>query len=1068
MAIIKCKMCGGDLNIIEGASTAECEYCGSRQTVPKVDDEKKLNLFTRANRFRSGCDFDKASGVYESIIADFPEEAEAYWGLVLCKFGIEYVDDPATGKKVPTCHRSGFDSVMKDPNVELAQEYADIMARRLYREEAKAIEEIRKGIIAVSANEEPYDVFICYKETDFNGKRTLDSVLAQDIYDALTDKGYRVFFSRISLEDKLGTEYEPYIFAALNSAKIMLAIGTDFEYFNAVWVKNEWSRFLKLMAQDKSKHLIPCYKGIDAYDMPEEFARLQAQDLDKMGAVQDIVRGVQKLLPKQKETTAVTQQPTANAMVMRGQFSLEDKDWKRADEYFERALDENPQDGSAYLGKVLVALQLSNAAQIDDYFVKIHDNKDFERAIRFSDAATAKQLTKIRDRAHKKYLVKCVTVAVKKHIKQIQQEEERIAREKQEQEARQRKEQEEKERQLASEELKAKRQYTNYNRAIKYLDQGEKEAAYGLLKRLSGYKDADALLESIKNDILTFRACVKYPFIIGYSYINETGTVVTRLVFKEGEDFSHNGLACVKNLGKWGYINETGEMVIKSQFDYARSFDDDGFAPVEQNGKWGYINEAGEMVKKPQIKPRFDCVYDFAANGLARVKVNRKYGYINKAREMVTKPQFDDAGDFAANGLAPVKQNGKWGYINEAGIMVIKPQFDGATGFGLACVKLNDKWGYINKAGEMVIKPQFDDAWPFAANGLACVKQNDKWGYINKAGEMVIKPQFDYAWPFAANGLALVKQNDKYGSINEAGEMVIKPQFDFVYDFNSNGITKVAQNGKYGYINEAGEILIEPRFDFVYDFYSNGITQVEQNGKYGYINEAGEILIEPRFDRIRSFAANGLAQVKQNGKRGYINEAGEILIEPGQFDDIGDFADNGLAPVKQNGKWGYINEAGEMVIPPQFEGTYGFAANGIAEVEQNGKWGYINEAGEMVIKPQFNAARSFAASGFAPVEQNGKWGYINEAGEMVIKPQFSEAGRFAIIFRTKADHAKQIQEAVSNEKEQKKKWAAEQASWRAAGQQASWRAAGVCQHCGGALKGLFSKKCSNCGKAKDY
>lgn len=91
-------------------------------------------------------------------------------------------------------------------------------------------------------------------------------------HETLTQKGYRVFFSRITLEDKLGQEYEPYIFAALNSAKIMLAFGTDYDYYNAVWVKNEWSRYLKLMAKDKEKHLIPCYKNIDAYDMPKEFA----------------------------------------------------------------------------------------------------------------------------------------------------------------------------------------------------------------------------------------------------------------------------------------------------------------------------------------------------------------------------------------------------------------------------------------------------------------------------------------------------------------------------------------------------------------------------------------------------------------------------------------------------------------------------------------------------------------------------------------------------------------------------------------------------------------------------
>ena len=204
MAIIKCKMCGGDLNLTEGASIAECEFCGSVQTVPKVDDEKKLTLFARANRLRAACEFDKAAGIYESIVADFPEEAEAYWGLVLCKYGIEYVDDPGTGKKIPTCHRSSFDSVLEDNDLEQALENADPAAQKVYREEAKHFERIRKGILEVSSTEKSYDIFICYKETDEKGDRTLDSVLAQDLYSALTDKGSRVFFSRITLQGQLG------------------------------------------------------------------------------------------------------------------------------------------------------------------------------------------------------------------------------------------------------------------------------------------------------------------------------------------------------------------------------------------------------------------------------------------------------------------------------------------------------------------------------------------------------------------------------------------------------------------------------------------------------------------------------------------------------------------------------------------------------------------------------------------------------------------------------------------------------------------------------------------------
>lgn len=369
MAVIKCKMCGGDLEIKEGLTVAECEYCGSRQTIPTADNEKKLTLFGRAGRLLRGCEFDKAAGVFESIVADFPEEAEAYWGLVLCKYGIEYVDDPATGKKIPTCHRSSFDSVLDDENFEQACENADAVARSVYRAEARAIEELRKGIIQVSSREEPYDVFICYKETDDKGERTLDSVIAQDIYTALTEKGYRVFFSRISLEDKLGVEYEPYIFAALNSAKLMLAVGTDYEHFNAVWVKNEWSRFLALIASGQKKTLIPCYKNIDAYDMPREFAKLSAQDMGKVGAMQDLLRGVEKILggrkeEKQAEPVTVSQPvsggPNVRAMIDRGNMALEDGKWQEAAEYFNRALDMDARCADAYLGQLLAKNQCAD------------------------------------------------------------------------------------------------------------------------------------------------------------------------------------------------------------------------------------------------------------------------------------------------------------------------------------------------------------------------------------------------------------------------------------------------------------------------------------------------------------------------------------------------------------------------------------------------------------------------------------------------------------------------------------------------------------------------------------
>ena len=388
MIVLKCKMCGGALDIQDGATVCECEYCGSKQTVPNADNEKKLNLFVRANRLRAGNEFDKAAGVYESIVADFPEEAEAYWGLILCKYGIEYVDDPGTGKKIPTCHRSSFDSVMDDSNFELVMEYADPIARRMYREEAKQIEDLRKDIIEVSSKEEPYDIFICYKESAEDGQRTIDSVLAQDIYDMLTENGYRVFFSRVSLEDKLGVEYEPYIFAALNSAKIMLAVGTDYDYYNAVWVKNEWSRFLQLIAKGEKKTLIPCYKNIDAYDIPKEFAKLQAQDLGKVGAMQDLLRGIKKILPKKADPQNNTEAKTANqteTFLRRVFLLLEDEEWEKADNLCEQVLNQEPENAQAYLGKLMAELHVSKQSDLGCYGKRYSTNSNYKNALRFCD-----------------------------------------------------------------------------------------------------------------------------------------------------------------------------------------------------------------------------------------------------------------------------------------------------------------------------------------------------------------------------------------------------------------------------------------------------------------------------------------------------------------------------------------------------------------------------------------------------------------------------------------------------------------------------------------------------------
>ena len=392
MPIFKCKICGGALEIDSVQSIATCECCGTRQTLPRLDNERRANLYDRANHVRRNNDFDKAMGIYENILNEDNTDAEAYWSIVLCRYGIEYVEDPATHKRVPTVNRAQFTSIFDDEDYKSAIANADGYQREIYEEEANAINEIQKGILAISQKEEPFDVFVCYKETDASGRRTQDSVLATELYHELTREGFKVFFSRITLEDKLGVAYEPYIFAALHSAKVMVVIGTRPEHFNAVWVKNEWSRYLALIKNGAKKVLIPAYRDMDPYDLPDEFSHLQAQDMAKLGFMQDLTRGIKKIIeadaPKTTaKETIVTPAPALNIspLLRRAFMFLEDGDFDRADEFCEQVLNQNPENAQAYLGKLMAELRVKQQADLADCAEPFDSFDNFRKIIRFAD-----------------------------------------------------------------------------------------------------------------------------------------------------------------------------------------------------------------------------------------------------------------------------------------------------------------------------------------------------------------------------------------------------------------------------------------------------------------------------------------------------------------------------------------------------------------------------------------------------------------------------------------------------------------------------------------------------------
>ena len=409
--ILACSVCGGGLGPMDAETrVAVCEHCDCRQRVPDINSEKLERIIEDAEIARRENRFDQALALYESAFREDPDcanrdPAELWWRMALCEYGIEYVDDPKTGRKVPTCHRANSRPMGESAYVQKAIEAAgNDSSRSIYRDQAEAIDRVLAGVLEMAGKIRPFDVFLSYKETDDAGRRTEDSGIAQDLYTYLSGLGYRVFFSRVSLkQEALGEEYEPVIFAALRSARAMVVLGTQPKYFEAPWVRNEWRRYQELMADHSDKRLFVVYKGMEAYDLPKELKRLQAVDLGGVTALRDLEQNLEKALGKSK--TAQSQDPGAGLADQMAKKQLEafldalfelirNGRFDRAEDQLSKIMDApgGLRSHRFHLGRLMVSLKMKDLAQ---YPTPITGIEHYAAAMRLGDDSERSALRKI-------------------------------------------------------------------------------------------------------------------------------------------------------------------------------------------------------------------------------------------------------------------------------------------------------------------------------------------------------------------------------------------------------------------------------------------------------------------------------------------------------------------------------------------------------------------------------------------------------------------------------------------------------------------------------------------------
>jgi hypothetical protein len=155
---------------------------------------------------------------------------------------------------------------------------------------------------------------------------------------------------------------------------------------------------------------------------------------------------------------------------------------------------------------------------------------------------------------------------------------------------------------------------------------------------------------------------------------------------------------------KFTYINKTGTVVTKERFDGGREFSE-GLAPIKDGKLWGFIDRAGAMV----VPPKFEDAEPFSS-GLSRISVGGLFGYADKSGDVIIVPQFKEAESFSS-GLAVVgDKSGRYWYIDTRGKRSFAGEFALASPFfkSLAHVKLltggPETHAYIDNGGREVFR----------------------------------------------------------------------------------------------------------------------------------------------------------------------------------------------------------------------------------------------------------------------------------------------------------------------------------------------------------------------------
>jgi hypothetical protein len=219
-------------------------------------------------------------------------------------------------------------------------------------------------------------------------------------------------------------------------------------------------------------------------------------------------------------------------------------------------------------------------------------------------------------------------------------------------------------------------------------------------------------------------------------YLDKKGYEAFNVPAKEGSKCTNGFIIIKDNSSRFYHVNKKGKAISTKTWDEAGEFIE-GLAMVKENGKWGFIDTLGKKL----IEIKYDVVSNFT-KGAAMVKQGNDFFQVNKKGESISSAKYEAAG-VPNNGTFPVQKDGQAGLIDFKGNVIIDFKYNSILYMSEDRVwaAKDGKWGLLDNKGKALTEFIYQGAYDFK-DGFARVVLNDKIGVVNKSGKLVVPAEY--------------------------------------------------------------------------------------------------------------------------------------------------------------------------------------------------------------------------------------------------------------------------------------------------------------------------------------